>query len=89
MRVDAVTDQLGSRDHATDRRRRRIAIAHRAGCPELPRRHLAFEPFGGVVDERNGDRYRVNRGEIEADFGPVAAYYIGPNGDPVFVERKP
>ena len=83
------THPVDPQARADAQRHRRIAIANRAGWPELPRRHLAFEPFGGVVDERNGDRYQVNRGEIEADYGPVVAYYVSPNGDPVFVERKP
>jgi hypothetical protein len=87
--MGASTHPVNPHDRADARRHRRIAIAIRAGWIELPRRHLAIERFDGVVDERNGDRYQINRGEIEADYGPVVAYYIGPNGDPVFVERKP
>ena len=88
MSIGAFTDQADARAETEARRHRRIAVANRVGWPELPRRNLAFEPFGGVVDERNGDRYQVNRGEIDADYRPVAAYYIDPNGDPVFLEKR-
>ena len=89
MRVDAVTDPLDSRDRVTDRRRRRIAIAQRAGWRELERRNLAFGRFGVVTDERDGTVYRVNRGEVDGQYTPIVAYYIDPNGDPVFLESKP
>ena len=57
-----------------------------AGWPELPRRHLSFERFGIVVDERNGDVYRINRGEVDVHSSNIAAFFFTENGDPVFLE---
>jgi hypothetical protein len=63
MSIGGLTDQADARARSEARtgarRRERIAIAHRAGWPELPRRHLRFERFGGVIDERSGVRYRI------------------------------
>ena len=70
------------------RQHQRIRIAQRAGWPELERRHLAFERFGTVTDERDGTQYRINRGEIDAQYSPISAYYIDRFGDPVFLEKR-
>lgn len=61
------------------RRQQRIRTAHRAGWDQLERRHLAFGRFGTV--------YRVNRGEIGAQFSPIAAYFVNESGDAIFLER--
>ena len=72
--IGVSTHPVDPQARADVRRHRRLAIARRAGWIELPLRHLALEPFGGVVDERNGDRYQVNRSEIDADYTNIAAY---------------
>ena len=81
------THPVDPQARADVRRHRRLAIARRAGWIELPLRHLALEPFGGVVDERNGDRYQVNRSEINADYTNIAAYFCDERGNPTFLER--
>ena len=69
------------------RRQQRIHTAHRAGWDQLERRHLAFGRFGIVTDERDGTVYRFNRGEIDAQFSPIAAYFVNESGDAIFLER--
>ena len=70
------------------RRHQRITTAHRAGWTELERRHLVFARFGVVTDERDGTVYRINKGEIDAQYSPISAYYIDQFGDPVFLEKR-
>lgn len=60
---------------AEARRHPQITNAHRGG--ELPRRHLPFERFGGVTDERSGDLYVINHGEVDVGSDNIAAYFIG------------
>ena len=60
---------------AEARRHPQITNAHRGG--ELPRRHLPFERFGGVTDERNGDLYVINHGEVDVGSDNIAPYFIG------------
>ena len=69
MRVSAITDEDARAREQTRteaRRAERIRTAHRAGWVEFERRDLAFQPFGIVVHEPTGDRYRINRGEVDA-----------------------
>lgn len=91
MRVGAITDEDARAREQTRteaRRAERIRTAHRAGWVELERRDLAFQPFGIVVHEPTGDRYRINRGEVDAQYSPVVAYFIDQFGGPVFLERR-
>ena len=88
MRLDAPTDQDDAYTATEARRRQRIRIAQRAGWPELERRHLAFERFGTVTDERDGTQYRINRGEIDAQYNPISAYFVDRFGDPVVLEKR-
>ncbi len=73
---------------AEARRHKRIAVANRAGWPELERRHLSFGPFSAVTDERDGTVYAVNRGEVDVDSANISAYYITEHGEPVFLEAR-
>jgi hypothetical protein len=41
-----------------------------------------------VTDERDGSLYTINRGEVNVDSANITAYYIDPNGDPVFLEER-
>ena len=86
MSIGRITDQDDAHTATDARRRQRIRIAQRAGWPELERRHLAFERFGTVTDERDGTQYRINRGEIDAQYSPVVAWFIDKVGDVVFLE---
>ena len=72
---------------AEARRHQRIAVANRAGWPELERRHLSFGPFSTVKDERDGSVYAVNRGEVDVNSANISAYYV--TGDPMFLEERP
>jgi hypothetical protein len=89
--IGAFTDQADAHARtearAEARRHERIAIAHRAGWPELPRRHLSVCPYT-VTDQRDGSLYTINRGEVNVDSANITAYYIDPNGDPVFLEER-
>lgn len=88
MSIGVSTHPVDPHARADARRHRRIAIAHRSGWIELPRRHLRLGRFGVVMDERSDDSYLVSRAEIDAEFSPIVAYYIDPAGDPVFLEKR-
>ena len=89
MSFGGLTEQLNARAGTQARRHQRIAVANRAGWPELERRNLLFQPFGVVIHEPHGDSYRISRGEIDAEFSDIAAYFIDQHGDPVFLEPLP
>ena len=68
------------------RREQRLRIAMRSAWPELPRRDLAFARFS-IRHVPTGVEYRVHRGEVDAVYAPIAAYFIDGDGDVVFLER--
>ena len=74
---------------AEARRHQRIAVAHRGGWPELPRRHLRFDRFSIVVDERDETIYRDPPRRGRPGSPAVVAYFIDEHGDPVFLEERP
>lgn len=81
-------DDEGRREaRAAHRRQQRLALAMRSNWPELPRKDLAFNRFT-VTDTSTRIEYRIHRGEVDAVYAPVAAYYIDEAGDPVFLERQ-
>ena len=90
MNVDELPGQADAaartEARAEARRHQRVAVAHRGQWDELPRRHLRFERFGIVVDERSGDVYRINRGEIDVNSANIAAFFFTESGDPAFLE---
>ncbi len=88
MRIGVVTEQVDPRARAELRRQQRIAVAHRGGWPEIPRRHLTFGPFGTITDERDGTGYRVHRGEVDQATPAVAAYYLTAGQEIVFLEKR-
>ena len=88
MSIGGYTDEADPAARTQARREQRIRFAHRCGWQEIDRRHLTFEPFGAVIHEPSGDSYRISRGEIDAEFSPVVAYFIDPAGDPVFLEKR-
>lgn len=71
------------------RQRQRVATANRGGWPELPRKHLRFERFGRVVDERDNTTYRIHRGEAELSTKAIAAYFVGADQAITFLEPVP
>ncbi len=90
MRIGAL-DQADPQARGEARRHQRVATAHRSGWPEIPRKHLRFDPFSIVVDERDGTTFTVYRGEVVDAIGPaypVSAYYIDEQGDAVFLEKR-
>ena len=89
MSIGAATGLADAHARAEARRHRRIATAHRGGWPELPRRHLRFERFGIVVDERDETTYRIHRGEVDRATAAVAAYYVDERSNVQFLERLP
>ena len=88
MSVGGFTDHLDARARTQARRQQRLRLADRAGWPELERRSLVFQPFGVVIHEPSGDSYRINRGEPDAQYSPIVAYFVDQFGDPVFLEKK-
>ena len=86
--IGGFTDQADPAARAEHRRQQRLRIAHRAGWAELERRNLLFQPFGIVIHEPSGDSYHITRGEPDVQYSPIVAYFIDPNGDPVFLERR-
>jgi hypothetical protein len=52
---------------------------------ELPRRDLEFERFA-VAHAPSARRFRVSRGEVDALYMPVTAYFVAESGEPVFLE---
>ena len=84
------TGEVDPEPRTQAQREARIRAAHRAGWPELPRKSLRFERFGGVTDERDGTRYTITKGEIDADFSSnVVAFFYTEHGDPIFLEEAP
>ena len=74
---------------ASENQQQRLRIAMRAGWPEIPRNRLKFGPRGLIEDTATGDFFGVYKGEVDPQLCPVAAYYIAPAGDPVFLEPPP
>ena len=70
-------------------RERRLWVAQKAGWPEIPRRHLKFGRHGHVEDETDGRFYSRYRGEVDAVYCAVVAYYVDEHGHPVFLEPPP
>jgi hypothetical protein len=64
-------------------------VAQKAGWPEIPRRHLKFGRHGHVEDEAGGRFFSLYRGEIDAVYCAVVAYYMDEHGYPVFLEPPP
>ena len=90
MTIGGYTDEADPAARTQARREQRVRFAHRCGWQEIDRRHLTFEPFGAVIDERDGTVYMINRGEIlGVDYSNITAFYFSPGGDPNFLERRP
>jgi hypothetical protein len=70
-----------------ERRQRLVAIAMRSAWEELPRRELEFGRRD-VTHTPTGECYRLYRGEVDAQYSPVVAYFVTESGDPVFLERR-
>jgi len=67
------------------RRDQRLRIAMRSQVPELRRADLEPGRFG-MVEHRDGTRYRIKRGEVD-EHHCGAAYYLDQTGDVVFLEE--
>src|SRR5687768_3657328 len=89
IRPAAENDEQNERAaRAAHRRQQRLRIAMQSKWAEVPRSRLKFGPGGQVENETTGEFYAVYRGEIDAQFSPVIAYYIE-DGEPIFLEPPP
>ena len=60
-----------------------------SGWPELPRSELAPAHLG-LLEHTSGNFYVVCRGvQFGGQHDSAEAFYIDPNGEPVFLERPP
>ena len=64
---------------AAHRREQRLRIAMRSAWPKLRRMDLDFGRFS-IRHVPTGTEYRVHRGEVDAVYSPIAAYYIDADG---------
>ena len=87
MRIGAPPDHGDALARANARREQQVALGTRGPWDELLRRHLRFERFGGVVDERDETTYHLHRGVVEQDTKAVVASYVPEDSSIRFLER--
>lgn len=69
-------------------REQRLRVAMNSGWPELPRSDLAPAHLSLLEHTPTGEYFLISRGEQTGEkYDTAAAFYIDPNGDPVFLER--
>ena len=79
-------DETRHRAREERRKQQRLHFAESPNWPRIDRADLSFGRFV-VENTRTGERYRVCRGEaMDASYSPAVAWFIGTDGDPVFLE---
>ena len=69
-------------------RQQHLRIAYGSNWDEIPRAYIEHGRHDLVVDTRDGRRFGLVRGLIDAQFTPATAYYIEQDGSPVFLEPR-
>lgn len=85
---ELVTGDEESRQRAREehRKQQRLHFAENSTWKRIDLADLRFERYL-VENARTGERYRVCRGEaMDASYSPAVAWFIGTDGDPVFLE---
>ena len=83
--ADEIEGTAASVDREQVRRDQRLRLAMKSDWPEIPRDRLEFGRYL-VTDTGTNELYSLYHGEVEAQFTPVAAYFVNDEGDPVFLE---